>query len=76
MSWLHAVFPIIGLLRCGRAASRLTEEVSSSPELQGVPSVGMWRVGYVSGVHGACSQQRFCQLGSRKAEARRPAQEE
>ena len=28
--------------------------------------VGTWRVGYVSGVHGACSQQRFCQLGSRR----------
>ena len=73
MRWLHAVFPIIGLLRCGRAASRLTEEVSSSPEPQGVPSVGMRRVGYVSGVHGACSKQTA--LSSRRAEVRRSSPE-
>ena len=75
MCWLHVVFPIIELLRCGRAASRLTEEVSSSPEPQGVPSVGMWRVGYVPGVHGACSQ-RFVSYCSRKVDVRRLAQEE
>ena len=39
--------------------------VSSSPEPQGV---GMRRVGYVSGVHGACSKQTA--VSSRRAEVR------
>ena len=73
MRWLHAVFPIIEATQVRSAASR--EEVSSSPEPQGVPLVGMWRVGYVSGVHGACSQ-RFVSYCSRKVDVRRLAQEE
>ena len=74
MSWLHAVFPIIGLLRCGRAASRLTEEVSSSPEPQVVPSVGMRRVGYVSGAL-ACARS-VCQSAFARLKHGVPAQKE
>ena len=76
MCWLHVVFPIIELLRCGRAASRLTEEVSSSPEPQGVPSSGFGAWGMSQGFMARVRSKRQLAFARLKHMHGVPAQKE